>query len=256
MNQPEDTAAQAAPWRPRPWLVHGVLALAALGLFWQGRSSGWILAEGMGSSLGLVAVRLATLSLLLEVSRRLLPLRWALLPVLALLIAPASPEQGQGLLASLAPAWLGMRYLQRRGRWRGLQLLVVGAWAAWEIATVPLLTAALEPWFVWLSAAVYGTLAVRLLLYLPVILHPDGSGNAFARKSRWLVLCLAAITGTGPLLYLCWTVVWADVALARPSNSPGLPPAALASRARLAAILHALALLLPVALLAAGWAGS
>jgi len=231
------------------------LVLAALGLFWQGRSSGWVLAEGLGSSLALVAVRLASLSLLLELSRRLLPLRWALLPPLLMLIAPAAPEQGLDLLASLAVAWLAMRYLQQPGRGRGLQVLVVGAWAAWQFGAVPLLASALEPWFLCLSFAVYGTLVVRLLLYLPVILHPDGSGNPFARKSRWLVLGLGLFTSTGPLLFLCWTVVWADLALARPSNSPGLPPAALAVRARRAAVLYAAALLLPVALLAMGWPG-
>jgi len=67
-------------------------------------------------------LRILTLSLLFELSRRLLPQPWALLPVLALLVAPGPLHKGFYLLGTVALALASLRYLERPGRRRALQL--------------------------------------------------------------------------------------------------------------------------------------
>jgi len=215
-----------------------------------------------------------SLALLVHLGRRLLPQPWAFLPALTLLVAPAT--EPLYLLGGVTLGWLGLRSLERPGLRRRLELAAVGAlvvglqldcfalpaWLRAEAGT-PASAVVLEPWLLWLPVVVYGVLFVRLLLYLPVNLLPGGPGNPWARKSRWLLglfgalQCIelvvrpefASFLAVGPLLYLSWTIVLADWSVARPSNSPGLPPRVVTARRRWAAIVFLVALALPALLL-------
>lgn len=120
-----------------------------------------------------------------------------------------------------------------------------------------------DPWLLWLPFAVYGTLLIRLLLYLPVSLREGRAGNPLARQGRWIVLIMGVLTcnqvqmkpelghllQAGPLLYLAAVIVLADSALGRAGGAPGLSPSSLARRKRRSALIFALALALPAALL-------
>ncbi len=64
----------------------------------------------------LLASRLGITALAWAVGRRFLPPRWALLPVLCLLIAPGPLHKGFYLLGTLALVWALLRYLERPGR--------------------------------------------------------------------------------------------------------------------------------------------
>jgi len=121
----------------------------------------------------------------------------------------------------------------------------------------------LDPWLLWLPMLVYAAMLVRLTLYLPVLLLPGGRDNAWARRSRWIVLILGVLTcnqiqmkpefghllQAGPLLYLALAIVLADFALARPGGSPGLSAGGQAALRRRGWLVFAIALLLPTALL-------
>jgi len=121
----------------------------------------------------------------------------------------------------------------------------------------------LDPWLLWLPFVVYGTLLIRLLLYLPVLLPEGRAGNTLARQGRWIVLIMGVLTcnqvqmkpelghllQAGPLLYLAAVVVLADLALGRAGGSPGLSPSSQSRRKRRSVLLYAVALLLPIALL-------